>query len=177
MKVNIRNQCSDFKLLNRKCFSDGADWKNDPAWSIDAGSMMSVDLEPLQPTFECALICKLQRKYREVNDQSELTCIRLLVVWKSEGYKKFRVLLQLIEYTKTFCWDEIQLREYCQRYASQLSAYTDPIKDTWLISDGTVLMTRLHLDFTQRDGALNITISEGAKDEYTKRPEWINPKT
>jgi hypothetical protein len=43
-----------------------------------------------------------------------------------------------------------------------------------LIPDGTVLMSILELDFTQRDGVLNITISESIRDDYTRRPEWIN---
>jgi hypothetical protein len=100
--------------------------------------------------------------------------IRLLVAWKSEGYKNFCVFVHLIECNKWPYWDEIRLEEYYQRYADQLSTYTGPIKDTWLIHDGTVLMTELDLDFTQRDGVLNITISEGSKDEHAKRPEWIN---
>jgi hypothetical protein len=37
-------------------------------------------------------------------------------------------------------------------------------------------MTKLELDFTQRNGVLNITISEGVEDEHTKRPVWIDPK-
>jgi hypothetical protein len=82
----------------------------------------------------------------------------------------------LIECGKTFRCDKIKLEEYHQRYVSQLRTYTDPIKDTWLMHDGTVLMTRLELDFMKRDGRLNITISEGIKDDCTKRPKWIHPE-
>jgi hypothetical protein len=98
------------------------------------------------------------------------------VIWKSEGYKNFRMLLQLIKYGKKIYWDETMLEEYYQRYANQLSTYTGPIKDTWSISDGTVLMAKLELDFTQRDGVLNLTISEGIRDEHTRRPERIDPE-
>jgi hypothetical protein len=35
-------------------------------------------------------------------------------------------------------------------------------------------MTGLELDFTQRDGVLNITISEGVKDNHTRMPELID---
>jgi hypothetical protein len=69
-----------------------------------------------------------------------------------------------------------QLETHHQRYASQLSTYTGPIKDTWLPHDGKVLMTKMELDFTQRDGVLNITISEGVKDDHTGRPEQISPR-
>jgi hypothetical protein len=45
-----------------------------------------------------------------------------------------------------------------------------------LIDDGIVLITKLEMDFTKRDGRLNITISEGIEDEYTKRIEQVNPE-
>jgi hypothetical protein len=96
------------------------------------------------------------------------------VAWKSEGYKKFRVFVQLIECDGTFYLCDIPLEEYYQRYANQLNTYTGPIKNTWMVYDDTVLMTELELDFTQRDSVLNITISEGVKDEYTKRPIWLS---
>jgi hypothetical protein len=37
-----------------------------------------------------------------------------------------------------------------------------------------VLMTELELDFTQRDGVLNIIISERNNDNHARRPKWIN---
>jgi hypothetical protein len=49
----------------------------------------------------------------------------------------------------------------------------DPIEETWLIHDGTVLVTRLELNFAQRYGILNVTISEGIRDDHIKRPIWI----
>jgi hypothetical protein len=82
------------------------------------------------------------------------------------------VLVHLIECNE-WPYDEFEAEEHYKRYVSQLCVYTDPIRDTWSLSGGTVLMTELELDFTQRDGVLNITVSEGVKDEYTKRPEWI----
>jgi hypothetical protein len=80
----------------------------------------------------------------------------------------------LIECDKQIKWNRYKLEEYRQRYASQLSTYTSPIEDTWLMHDGTVLMTRLELNSTQRGDVLNITISEGIKDEHTKIPELIS---
>jgi hypothetical protein len=79
-----------------------------------------------------------------------------------------------IQFYGWLCRSIIELEEYYQRYVSQLCAYTGPIKDTWLIYDGTVLMTRLELDFTQGYDVLNIVISESVMDEHTKRIEWIN---
>jgi hypothetical protein len=174
MKVNILNQCSDFKLIFRGYFNSGARCNEKPTKEIDAGGMKRVVLLPFLSTFEGALIHALERKHLKTSNQPEPTCILLFVNWKSESYKKFRVFVHLIEYNKTFYWDKLSSEEYYQRYASQLNTYTGPIENTWLIPDGIVLRTRLELDFTQRDGVLNITISEGIEDENTKRPEWID---
>jgi hypothetical protein len=82
----------------------------------------------------------------------------------------------LIECDKTFRWYNYKLEEYYQRYVNLFCTCTDPIKDTWLIHDGTVLMTRLELNFTQRDVVLNVAISEGIRDDYIKIPAWFSPE-
>jgi hypothetical protein len=176
VEVNIHNQCSDFKLTDGDCFSDGADWNMWPDMEVMAGNMIKADLMPFLAVFEGILIYELLRKHVDPSDQTKSTLNLLLVAWKSEGYKKFHVLVQLIECNVWPYWYNFKPEEYYQRYASQLCTYTDPIEDTWLIHDGTVLTTRLELDFTQRDGVLNIVISEGIRDDHTKRPEWINLK-
>jgi hypothetical protein len=123
-----------------------------------------------------AIIYQLQRKCVKSDKQLEPTSILLFIAWKSEGYKVLRVFVQLMECDKTFHWDKIRLKEYYQKYASQLCTYTSPIKDTWLTRDSTILMTGLKLDPAQGDDVLNITISDGVKDEHTKRPVWISPE-
>jgi hypothetical protein len=135
--------------------------------------MMSVGLKPSLVMFEGVLAYELQSKQVQSDDQLEVSCTTLFVAWKSEGYKKFRVFVQLIEYDMGFYWYNFG-REYYQRHVNQFSIYTHPIKDTWLIENGAVLMTRLELDFMQRDGVLNIIISEGIRDGSTKRGEWIS---
>jgi hypothetical protein len=144
MKVNIHNQCSDFKLTDREYLSNSVDWDKRLDWKIDASSMTSADLTPFLSTFEGVLTYRLEK------EEVKLTCIRLFVTWKSEGYKKFHVFVQLVEYDKRFSWNDSKLERYYQRHAKQLSAYTDPIKDTWLIHGGKVLMTELELIFTKK---------------------------
>jgi hypothetical protein len=114
-------------------------------------------------------VYELERKHVKPSNRSKSTDILLFVAWKSESYKKFCVLVQLMECNGWFYCREIDLKEHYQKDASQLRIYTGPIKDTWLIPDGTVLMTELELDFTRRDGALNITISEGTRNDHAKR--------
>jgi hypothetical protein len=176
MRVNIRNQCSDFESKYRGYFSSGADWNNNSAQEIDTGNMTSIDLKSSLAEFKGALICKLQKEYTKTDNRLESTHILLFVACKSEGYKKLRTVVQLIECDKTVRWDKFTLEEYYQKYTNQFSTYTGPIKDTWLIHDGTVLTTGLELDFMQRGGALNITISEGIRGNYTKRSAWISLK-
>jgi hypothetical protein len=174
MKVNIHNQCSDFKLTYRGHFSNGLRWNKEPDEEVDAGSTKRIGLLPFLSTFEGALMHVLERKHAKTSNLPEPTRILLFVAWKSEGYKKFRVFVHLIEYDKKFDWDKLNPAEYYQRYTSQLCIYTDPIKGTWLMPNGIVLVTELELDFTQRDGVLSVTTSEGVVDEHAKRPEWID---
>jgi hypothetical protein len=169
MKVNIHNQCSNFWLKNGMCFGAGIDWNKKPSGEVYTGYIMSADLIPLLATFEGALTYDLHIGV-------ESTYIRLFLTWKSEAYKKFCVFVHLVECEKWSMWDKHELEEYCQRYASQLCTYTGPIRDTWLMPDGTVLMTKLELDFTRRDGVLSLTIYRGIKGERTKKLEWFKLK-
>jgi hypothetical protein len=121
----------------------------------------------LWATFEGVLTYEIERSV-------SLTVTRLSIIWKYEGYKDFHVFVQLIEFDRGFGWDKIKLEEYYQGYANQLCIYTGPIKNTWLLHDGTVFMTELELDFTQRNGVLSLSISEGVRDDHTKGPEWIS---
>jgi hypothetical protein len=174
LKVNIHNQCTGINLINQGCFSRGADWDEKPDEKVDASCVISADLKSFLAVFEGALIYELQGEYTKTDNQLESTYTLFLVSWKFEGYKKFCVLVQLIGCDKTSHWDNAKLERYYQRYPSQLNVYTGPIKDTWSIGDNTVLMTRLELDFTQRDGVLNIIISESVKDDLTRKPKRID---
>jgi hypothetical protein len=172
MKMNIHNQCKNFKLTYRKWLSSGADWNKEPIWTINTGIMTSADLTPFLSTFEGAIMYRLEGTMS--------TYIWLFVAWKSEGYKEFHVLVHLIESDTKIDWYEFGLKTYYQRYANQLSTYTDPVIDTRLTRNDKVFMAKLELDFTQRnwrDGVLNITISEGSKDKHAKEPIWLNPET
>jgi hypothetical protein len=176
MKVNIHNQCSDFKLVDQKRFSSGSVWYGSPDKEADAGSITSIGLIASMSTFKGILTYVLQREDVKSGDQPESGCIRLFIAWKYEGYRKPCVLVQLMECYETFHGRIISSEDYYKRCVNQLCTYTGPIKDTWLIYDGTVLMTELELDLMQRNDILNITISESVRDEHTKMPVWLNPE-
>jgi hypothetical protein len=176
MKVEIRNRCSGFKLEYQGYFCDGIIWSKQFDKELDASSTSSADLTPFLSTFGGIITYQLQREHVRLDDQPEPPYIWLLVAWKSEGYKKFRVFTHLIEYNEIFKWNRVRLEEYYKRYTNQLGTYTGPIKDRWLLDDGTVLETESKLDFKQRDGVLNIVISEGDEDEHIKSPIRFDPK-
>jgi hypothetical protein len=170
MKVNIRNQCPGLLLDSGKHFSTGIDWNEKPANKVNPGGMTSANLIPLMSTFGGILGYDLEIR------GIESTYIRLSVIWKSEGYKQLKVFTHLVEYEKWCSWSANELEEYYQRYASQLCVYTTPIKQKWLLDNGTVLMIELEVNFTQRDGVLNVTLSKLKNSVCTKKPEWISLK-
>jgi hypothetical protein len=174
MEVVIHNRCSNFKLINLMLYAPHM--IKYPNAEVDAGGITSATLRPYRTVFDGSLTYQLQRKYVKFDDQLNSTYTLLFVAWKSEGYKELRACVRMIECDKQIEWNGYKLEEYRQRYASQLSTYTGFINDTWLIHDGTTLLTRLRLDFAQRDGRLNIVISEGIRSECTKISAWINPK-
>jgi hypothetical protein len=154
VKVNIRNQCSHFKLIRRGYFSTGVFLNGHPAQEIDAGRMKSFGFESSPLVFGGILTYELER-YEKPHEEFELAHVLLFIVWKSEGYRKLHVHINLVECDERFYWSNAKLDEYYRSYVDQLSTYAGPIRDTWLTRNGTVLMTRLELDFTQRHDALN----------------------
>jgi hypothetical protein len=62
MKVNIYNQCSDFKLTFRGYFGNGTNGDENPDEDVDTGSMKCVDLTPYLVAFEGAIMHKLETK-------------------------------------------------------------------------------------------------------------------
>jgi hypothetical protein len=175
MKVNVHNQCLDFKLKYRGCFSAGINWTKRLDVKVNAGYTTRAVLKSPYVASKGSLMYQLQRKHIKYDGQLKPTYILLFVAWKLEGYKELHVCIRLIEYDKRIVWNGYKQEDYYQRYADQLSKYTGPIKNTWLTHDGTVLMTRLGLDFTKRN-VLYITISEGTKNSHTRKPVWLDPK-
>jgi hypothetical protein len=173
--ISVHNQCSNFGLGEFECFVNGANSTH--CRRGNSVNTRDVDFIPFLSTFGGAVTYKLQDRNYKPNHRPGAARIRCLVAWKSEGYKKFYMLIHLIEYNRWVKWNEIKLDDYCQRYANQFSIYTGPIKSTWLMPNGIVLMIRLNLDSTQRDGIMSITISEGVGDGYTKRLVWLDSNT
>jgi hypothetical protein len=174
MTVLICNRCSDFGLKLGGSYISGAESKAYDQ-KADNDNTRYFGLSTVLEDFKGIIMYGLERKHFKLGNRHEQTRTLLLIAWESEGYKKFRVFVRLVECNKWPLWGSAELEEHFQRYTNQLCTYTGPIKDTWSIYDGIILMTRLELDFTQRDGVLIITVSEGVSDDHTKIPEWIDP--
>jgi hypothetical protein len=80
MKVNIHNQCSHFKLTNQVSFSTSETLNEYFAWEVEAGTMLSVDLEPPLSVFEGVLAYTLKREDVESIVQFVSTHIQLFIV-------------------------------------------------------------------------------------------------
>jgi hypothetical protein len=89
MKLNIHNQCPNFKLinLNWSVFRIKVDKELDR--KIDARSMMSAVFTSPWAEFDGALTYELQKKSVKSDDQLESTSTRLFIAWKPEGYNVF----------------------------------------------------------------------------------------
>jgi hypothetical protein len=172
MQVNVHYQCSDFGIGEVRYFYRGAYSKNYRRMS--GYNVSNTDFVPSLSTFRGVVAHELQDKDYDPSNRPDATRIQCLVAWKSESYKKLQVFIHLIESNLRIEWDQVKLDDYYQRYANQLSTYTGPIKSTWLMPNGVVMIVRVDLDFTQRDSILSITISDGVEDEHTKRPVWFD---
>jgi hypothetical protein len=61
MSVNIHNQCTNFKLTNRKYFSHGLWWDLHLDKEIEAGGTTSADLRTLMEVSEGAIMYQLKK--------------------------------------------------------------------------------------------------------------------
>jgi hypothetical protein len=115
IEMNIRNQCLDFKLMDGRRFSSGANWNDYPDEEVDTGGMMRADLIPFLSAFEGVLTYELEIRRVSFGNQRGPRYIRFFVAWKSEGYKDIRACVHLIEYDKQVRWDEMKLEECYQK--------------------------------------------------------------
>jgi hypothetical protein len=61
MKMNIHNQCSGFRLIYRRHFSNGTYWNRYPHLEVDTGNMTGGELLPFLSTFEGVLTYKQKK--------------------------------------------------------------------------------------------------------------------
>jgi hypothetical protein len=168
MEVNIRNQCSKFKLIEVPFFG-GPYLAGLPCRKIDAGKSASDHASPMFAASKSFRLYELRRKDSTSSNQLNLAYNYLLVIWKSEGYMDFRVRAYLIDCDGRCVWYMPKLIEHYQKHVSRSKKYTTPIVDTWLICKDTILKTVLIVDDKKRDGRLHIVITEEAINNHTRK--------
>jgi hypothetical protein len=117
VKLIIHNQFPGVELVSPVCPGDGATCYLSPDQRVDVGSTMQAGFAIGLPQSKSigALMYKLQRKNTDQSNEghtsgtSKVTCIQLVMIWKINGSKEFRVVLRLIEHDKGRVWDRDKL--------------------------------------------------------------------
>jgi hypothetical protein len=124
-----------------------------------------------------ALMYKLQRNNIDqsneetISSEGETACTHLIMIWKIYESGETFVDSILIEYDKSCVWDQDSLSKLAEHY--NLFDEQDPIENTWLMRDNTVLMTSLNLTREEAHYKLEMTLSEGSINEDTWRPQYV----
>src|SRR5690606_17497347 len=115
---------------------------------------------------------KLQEENTDQLNEEEATYTQLLIVWKVDSSKNFCLVSYLIEHDKSCVLYEDKLMRLVERYVPFSTQY-DPIEETWLIRNNTVLMTRMNVTCKENCYKLEMTISEAGINEDTWRPWYF----
>jgi hypothetical protein len=89
MRMNIHNQCLDFKLTNRKQFNAFIRWNEHLDDEVDTGSMTNANFIPSLTKFGGATMYELQRKRTESDDQLKSTYTLLFSLGNLKVIKSF----------------------------------------------------------------------------------------
>jgi hypothetical protein len=182
--VTIHNQCSDIELASPVYFVNSAAYPRLSIQQIDIDTTMRVCFEIYitQEVFEGALLFKLQRysgiQYNmdtlttETNE-NETGCAQMLIAWKMKDSKLF-VYAVLVKHVKKFIWNEDKLKRLYYENHNWFKEYNDTISDTWYMDDNMTLKTSLKLRGMKGNFELNISISEGERDDYVMRPLYVD---
>jgi hypothetical protein len=175
MKLMIHHQFPGVELVSPLYYSDGVTCHPPFKQRVDVGSMMLMEfnIDPAQDMFTGALMYELQRKNTAQTNEEEATCIQFLAIWKLYRSGAFYVCPFLIEHDRDRIWDEDRLMELVMHY-KPANIQHNPIEETWLMHDNTVLMTKVKLTYEEECCELEMTISETSVKDDARRPRYIN---
>jgi hypothetical protein len=187
MVMTVRNQYPDMKLVSPICFCNRGKCYKYRVKRTNTDVVLNFDLkfDFDQDTLEGILMYEIQRKRNRRSDhQSSINTAyakvieeaskmtRLLVAWKIDRSGGSKVRIILVECDDKLVLNEDKLAQLYKRVNDIPSGYH---AITWLMCDNTVLETTYEIE--QKTGIeLEITISEGDKDENTKSALWIDPE-
>jgi hypothetical protein len=183
MDMTIHNQYPDIELVSPVYFCNHGTYNEYPVERTDVSAMMKISFNffVLGKLPGGILMYKVRRKGSAKSDHQSSTdttstepientskMMRLLMDWKIENFWWPRVRIMLVEYD-----NELVLNELEQLYDSINDIPPGYSPSRWLMCDNTVLVATCKAVQKVSPG-LKITISKGAKDEYTKSASWID---
>jgi hypothetical protein len=182
VKLIIHSQFSGIELVSPKHASDGAKCLQSPGQSAYVSSTMQVGFninfsrkEPIGIS-----MYQLKRKNKKqfnkdaISSEDETSCTQLIVIWKVNNFKEFRVVSRLIEHDKGRTWDIDNLMKLAKWY--QLYDTRVPIEYAYLVHDNIVLITRVCATREKEYYKLEMTIFEGSTNDGIWKPRYIGLK-
>jgi hypothetical protein len=173
VKLEICDLCSDIELIFPLYCSNGAACyiSSDQSIDINSKTQAYVENDFSQSESICALMYELRRKADAFN---EVTCTQFVIIWKIDKFKRFHLVPCIIEHDKGRVWDKARLMRLAKEYTLS-SIPHNFVRETWLLSNNTVLATRLSVICIEECYKLVILISDiGVKAEDTSRPRYID---
>jgi hypothetical protein len=149
VKLVLYHQLPDIELVSPVYAGTGVTCYLPPDQKVDVGSTMQFvfDIDPDQVVSTGVLTYRLQRKNIDQSNE-EAICNQFVVAWKARISGEFHVYLGLRERKQGHIWDEdelMRLAELCK----PLNVQHGPVEDTWLLHDGTELMTSLNMTYEE----------------------------
>jgi hypothetical protein len=177
-KLSIHNQCLDVDLVSPTYINTNrSECHRPPKYKVHAGdTMRSAFTIESSDVSAGALIYKIQRKQTcestEIGKDISSTA-HLLVIWEAFRSKLYIDMLSVV-CDKNFDWEKDNLEElYCNnsnRFRWSLYSTTE----TWSLDDNVALRTTFKI--MNEDRMLDMTISEGKRDNYARTPAYIDLK-
>jgi hypothetical protein len=188
MDVVVHNQYSDIELISPVYFCNRGTYDEYPIEKKDVSTMMRIGFSfGLDKLPGGILMYEVQGSGNTKSDCQPSTdttsteavevtskMMRLLVVWKIEHFGEPSVYIVLVEHDKELVLNgEDKLAQLYDKVNDQFSRCYSFSESTWLVCDNTVL--KATYEIVQKESfELNIAISKGTKDKYTKSALWID---
>jgi hypothetical protein len=172
VRLIIHNRFSGIELVSPVYGSgNGAKCHLSPDQRVNVGSTtqagFKIDLTRAAPTNILMYELRNTRPNEDaISSGDEARCIQLFIIWRVGSLKQFRVFSDLIEHDKGLIWNRGELTELVNYF--NLYDIHIPIEKTCLLRDNTVLMTRGNVTREGECYKLEMTISEGSINEYTR---------
>jgi hypothetical protein len=181
VELVIHHQFPGVELVSPDCYSLFATCYLSLDQRVNVGSTtqagFSIDLDP--GLSMGILMYKLQRKNsdqsneEDISSEEEAVCTQLVIVWKVDSSKEFRVHTCLIGHDEWDVWNRFRLVKLANRL-KLVNIQHSPIEDTWLTRDNRALVTSLNATLEEECYKLEIIICEGIMNNDTRRPVYFD---